>query len=415
MPFLYYEVEPMFWAVDAPFPAYQFTDTQPEPFTLDFPIWWDGILYPAGFVYTWIISTFTPAADGWWMSVENSFAGQSFLVNNSRPKDPRGYTEIGVFATGNAGVLGGFPGPSAIFSNHLVYAEGGYTPATDNPVIRIFDGQFDREVIRLPSVGGVPPIAVMSMLTANSTIYFSTLDSGTTSANWSGRVFSLSIETGKITPVGDPFPAGHVPYALAWHMGRLWCGTHRGSSAASGKVYFFRPDIDTTWTQDYDLSAASVAGVSSMLSYKGLLYVGTTAAAGTFAKVLVRSTVGVYTTSDTGTGGAATANNGYLAMAEFADNLYASYWNNDAPKISKIRKFDNSSWSTVYTGTGTTLVPYVGFPVDDDTLLAIGGGLSYTAALLTTPNGTTWTDRSVFLTQGTPASTGLPVFGVVVH
>lgn len=323
---------------------------------------------------------------------------------------------MGTFATGSAAHLGGFPGPSCIWENHLVYAEGGYVVGTDQPVIRIFDGRFDREVLRLPkNADGSVPKCVVTMLTANGTVYLTTYDSGTTSADWAGHIYALTIESAQLTPIGAQFTTGQLPYALAWHLGRLWCGTNRQSSAASGKVSFFRPGVDTAWTDDHTLSTDSQAGVASMLSYKGKLYVGCTAAAATFAKVLVRSELGVYTTSDTGTGGAAAANNGYIALAEFEDNLYASFFNPDTPNISKIRKFNNSSWSTAYTGAGTTLRPYVGFPQDSGFLLAIGGGAGYSASLVSTEDGTTWSDRTAFIGQGDTPSTGLPVFGTVLR
>lgn len=446
MPFLYYEVAPMWWNIDVPptpppggsdpdgldgpppppprdpdtppdpeFPisGYRFDDDKPDDFTLDFPIWYLDEYYPPGYKYTWVISNLPPTDTGWWVSRSEVFSGQGNLINHARPKDPRSYQEIATFAAGSAGALGGSPGPSTIFNNHLIYAEGNYIAGVTNPVIRIFDGTFDREVIRVPNASSsVIPKAVMTMITANDTIYLSTFDSGTTSANWSGRVFSLSIETGKIEPIGDPLTTGHMPYALVWHMGRLWCGTNCQDPTAPGKIFWIRPGIDTAWTEDYTLSTG---GVSSLKTFKGLLYVGTTAPAATFAKVLVRSAFGTYTTSLTATGGTATANNGFYALGEFNSNLYATFWNDDATDVAKIYKFDGSSWTTSYTGSGSTLAPYVGLLVDSDILLAIGGGMGKTAVLLTTPDGTTWNNRSIFLTQGDPASTGIPVFGTVVR
>jgi hypothetical protein len=357
----------------------------------------------------------TPDDKGWWLSLDDNFAGAAYIVSSSVPRNPRTFAEISAFAASSTGMMGGFPGPCGVWKNHLVYAKGGYTVGTEYPPIHLFDGSFDREIAVLPAASGAVPKAVMSILVQGGTIYLSTLDSGSSSADWRGRVFSLSIETGVLSQIGTTFPAGHVPYALAWHLGRLWVGTHRQSSAASGKIYFIRPGIDTDWTDDYTLSSSSAAGCTSLLSYKGLLYIGTTAAAATFAKVLVRGVTDAYTTSLTGTGGTAAANNGFLALTEFGGNLYASFWNPDTPLISTIRKFDNSSWTTVYTGSGTTLVPFVGFPQDEDVLFAIGGGLTYSGALVSTPDGTTWSNRTTFLTQTSPEATGIPAFGVVVR
>lgn len=405
------------WQITTPFGIlFKSSSSQPSDFLLPFDIYAAGILYPAGTVYVWELAPIDPEDTGYWLSIDETFAGASYSTNNSRPKDPRGFVEVVGFATGSTKYLGGFPGPSCVWNNHFVYAEGGYTVGTDSPVIRVFDGEFDRPITTLPNTStGAVPKGIMSMIAANGTIYLSTYDTGTSSSDFTGRVFSLEVESGTLTPIGSTFTTGHIPYALAWHGGRLWCGTHRQSSTSSGKIFYFRPDIDTAWTDDYTLSTSSVAGCSSLLSYQGKLYIGTTAAAATFAKVIVRSELGVYTTSQTASGGAAVANNGFPAIVEFGGNLYASYWNNDGTPVSLIYKFDSSSWSTVYTGSSTTNIPFIGFPTDNSILLAIGGGTSYDAALLSTTNGTSWSDRSAFLAQGTPSSTGVPVFGVVMH
>lgn len=323
---------------------------------------------------------------------------------------------MSTFATGSANFYGGFPSVAAGFNNRLVYAPGGYTVGTDAPTLRIYDGQFDRPLATLPNTsGGVVPKAVMTVLTANGVVYIATFDSGTSSADWVGRVFSLDVESGQMTPVGLPLTTGYLPYALCWHAGQLWCGTHRQSSAVSGKIFRIRPGIDTDWTLDYTLSSSSVASCSSLWAYGGKLYVGTTNAAASFAKVLVRDTAGAYTTSLTASGGTAAANNGFPSMADFGGNLYAGFFNADTPAVSKIYKYDGSSWSTAYTGSGSTIVPYVGLFSDLTSFFAIGGGVGYSAVLLKTTDGTSWTDESVFLSQGSPASTGLPAFGVVVH
>lgn len=397
-------------------PVYELAEIEPDPYELPIDAFVRGVFYPRGTIFYWYLAAVNPTDTGWWLSVDEEFSGAAQVINNGRPKDPRSFREIASFATGTTNMLGGFPGPACVSNNRLIYGAGGYTVGTDSPSIRIHDGRFDREVIRLPdTAASVVPKAIMSMLAANGTIYLSTLDTGTTSADWVGRVFSLDIESGILTPVGDPFTTGHVPYALAWHMGRLWCGTNRQSSAASGKIFYFRPGIDTAWTDDYTLSSSTTAGCTSLLSYKGLLYVGTSNAAAAFAKVLVRSELGVYTTSKTGAGGTAVANNSFPALVEFNGNLYASFFNADTTKVSLVYKFDNTTWTTAYTGATTTLVPFIGFTIDNSILHAIGGGVGYEGTILTTSNGTSWSDKTVFLSQGVPASTALPSFGLVVR
>lgn len=402
------------WQLAAPyFTLYQDASSQPAAYTVPYDTILGGVFYQAGTTIAWtsIASPVVASDEGWWLSTDK-FASNASYVHGSAPQNPRGWTETTTFSAATAAFLGGFPGAACSLNNTIIYAAAGYTVGTDSPSIRIFNGTFDREVTKLPNTtAGVVPKAIMTMLAANGTVYLTTFDSGTTSADWSGRAFKLDVVSGTLTPLGVAFTAGHMPYALCWHMGRLWCGTHRQVSTAVGKVYFIRPSIDTTWTEDYDLGSATQTGVTSLYSYKGLLYVGCTAAAGTFSKVLVRSTVGVYTTSDTGTGGTARTNNGFLSMTTFGDNLYAGYFNPDTTAIAKIRKFDNSSWTTAYTGATTTLKPFVALPTDDTTLLAVGGGKGYASCLLTSTDGTSWTDQT---TNALSGYSGTPAFAVIV-
>jgi len=384
-----------------------------EPTYLDYLDDTYGPLIPKRYTFVWTEAPLPPTDTGWWLSISEQFAGTGILINNNRPKDPRTFGKLN-FATGSAKMMGGFPGPCAVLDNRMIYAEDGYTLDSGLPIIRIFNGTLDRELIRVPPTSSSAITkAVVTIIAANDTIYFSTLDSGTSSADWAGRVFSLDPLSTNIELIGAAFGSGEVPYALTWHAGRLWCGTNSLDPTVEGKVYYYRPGIDTTWTMDRDLTTDGLGGVCSLLSYKGNLLVGTTAPSGTFAKVLSRSTLGAYTTSTTATGGTAVANNGFLAMTEFQDNIYASFWNDDTTPVSKIYKFDNSTWSTVYTGSGTTNIPFIAFPQDSSVLLAYGGGLSYTAAIIRSTDGTTWVDRTAFLQQDSPVSTAIPVFGVL--
>ena len=90
-----------------------------------------------------------------------------------------------------------------------------------------------------------------------------------------------------------------------------------------------------------------------------------------------------------------------------------SYWNGDTPAVATIRKTtDGTTWTTVYTGAGRTLRPFIVLAVDKDELFAVGGGAHLTAAILRTPDGTTWTD----LTDELPDTdkTALPAVATLV-
>lgn len=401
------------WQGSEPFTDwYQESETEPDEIELEFPVWEDDTYYPTGTTIGWT-ETDAPDDEGWWFSIGENFAGSAVLIADSRPKNPRGFEEVDDFATGSAFPYSSFPGVVGTFKNKLIYTPGGYVVGTDKPTLRVFDGTFDREICKIPvtSAGAVPK-AIISILVANGTIYLSTFDSGTTSSNFAGRVFELNFETGVLTPIGSAttFSGGHLPYALAWHNGRLWCGTTTTDPDTEGRIYFYRPLQDTDWTLEHTLS---VGCVSSMVSYKGLLYIGCTAPASTFAKVMVRQADNTYATSLTATGGTAAANNGFPSMVEFEGDLYAGYWNDDSTEVAKIYTFDNSSWTTAYTGSGDTIVPYVALATDGDFIYAIGGGSGRDAVLLTSTDGSSWNDRTVFLHQSSPASTGLPAYGMV--
>lgn len=367
-----------------------------------------GTLYD-GFEYE-----VTPFVDtkGWWASNEGFFGGADLILSPLNPQHPRVWSKIVAFATGNSGMLGGSPAASVMFRNHIIYAGDDYTLGTTNPSIRIFDGLSDRLMARMPNtVGGAVPKAIMSMLLVGDLVYFTSLDSGTSAADFAGRVFSFDPISNVITPIGSGFSSGEVPYTLAWHMNRLWVGTNKGNGTA-GKIYFIRPDIDTDWTTDYTLTTSSVGGATSMRSFQGKLFIGTDNIDAQRGKVLARSTDGTYVVSETGSGGTAKVNNGYLAMTEFGGNLYASYWNQDTTAISKIRKFDGSSWTTAYTGATTTLRPFILLFNANSELYAVAGGLSLSPAVLNSVDGATWTNLSSFLT-GPTGETALPMLGLV--
>lgn len=375
-----------------------------------FTWWWNG-RYPPGPV--WSFPGTVPDPNGWWSSV-SGFRGDIFTIAGSRPVDPRSWADFAGFAFGSAGMLGGSPGIAATFRNRLVYAASGYAVGTEAPPLRIFDGSYDREVVRIPPTPTGEARAIVSVLTANGTVYVSTWDDGADASTYTGRVFVFELESASLTPIGASFPAGHIPYALAWHNGMLWCGTHRQDAVAIGAVYRIRPDLDTAWTLDYDLAAQpGITGVASLLSFKGTLYVGTTAAAGTFGVVLARAIDGTYTIGEAGVDGVAQANNGYLALKEYKGALYAAYWNHDTPPIATIRvTSDGVTWTTSLNGSDDFLRPFIAFAVDDGTLFAVGGGLGLAAAILSSDDGVTWTDLTAQLPE--TDKTALPAIGVVV-
>ena len=349
--------------------------------------------------------------NGWWKS-DILFTGAAD-IETLRPHDARDWQKINLFATGNAGAHGGFPGPGASVNNFFYYAGNDYQVGGTQPTIRVFDGLSDRLMITIPDVAGVKALAIMSMLAVNKVIYLTTLDSGTSASDWAGRVFEFDPISLTLTQLGSQFTTGNVPYALAWHMGRLWLGGNKGSGAISS-VYWFLPGIDTAWTTDRTLTADGVGGVTSMMSYQGKLYVGcnATAAMGT-NKILVRDSLGAWSTSYTAvSAGTFRASNGFMAMRVFNDKLYASYWNPDTVADCYVKQLNGATgaWTTVYSGTGNTLRPFIALFEAQKTLFILGGGSGLSACLVSSPDGNVWTNLTAFLT-GPTTSTALPIVG----
>jgi hypothetical protein len=246
------------------------------------------------------------------------------------------------------------------------------------------------------------------MLQAAGMIYLTTLDGGADDT-YTGRVFSFDPNSQVLTPLGAQFTGGEVPYALAWHMDRLWLGTNL-ANGEPGNVYFIRPGIDTAWTTDHALSGDTLGGVTSMCSYKGNLYVGTDNIGGSAGKVLVRTTIdGAYAGSKTGpnTG----SYNGFLTLNVFNNLLFATYW--DSGPNSLVMSFDGTTWTTLFTGATTTLRPLTSQFVWNNSLFVVGGSKSLGAVLLESDQGAVFTDRTVFMTGGTTTETTVPAIGVV--
>ena len=118
----------------------------------------------------------------------------------------------------------------------------------------------DGSTLPITSTAAASPIistAITTMLLVGSDLYIATLDSGAVNS-YSGRVFTYNLISQLFAPMGLPFAAGEVPYALAWFQGKLWCGTN-ASNGSNGNLYWFRAFIDTVWTKDTNSLATPVA------------------------------------------------------------------------------------------------------------------------------------------------------------
>lgn len=329
---------------------------------------------------------------------------------SARPNGPRGQIIVSPFTATRP--LYGFPGHAVAVNNRMIYAAGDYTVATDLPPIRTWNGTSDYLLARVPRDGsGNIPKAITTIINGDGNIYLGTWDYGTSNADVAGRILKLDPNSGQLTNVGNVNTlTGYIPQALCFHNGELWAGLGRSDTSA-GKIYRIKPAEQTTWTQDRDMTTDSVGGCTAIVSYKGQMYFGSSAASGTFAKFGSRNSSGTYGLVYTGTGGTAADYNGFYAACVFGDNLYFSYWNPDATEISLIKKYDGSTVTTALDVTTVDDLPIIGLFVHDGVLYAIGsrvtGGTTYESVLLTSVDGTTWVNRTGDLPLGTFSSRGL--------
>jgi hypothetical protein len=337
---------------------------------------------------------------------------------SARPKGPRGNVFTTPFSESNP--LYGFPGHAVAVTNRLIYAGGDYTVGTDLPPIRVWNGTSDYQLAVVPRDGsGNIPKCVVSIVNGDGKVYLATWDTGTTSSNIAGRVLRLDPNSGQLTNVGNVNTlTGYLPWALKFHNGELWVGAHRSNTSA-GRIYRIKPEEQTTWTLDRDLTTDSVGACTLIDSYKGKMYFGSSAASGTFAKWGSRDTTGTYALLYTGTGGTAQDYNGFYASCVFGDNIYFSYWNPDTTEISLIKKYDGSSVTTAKDVAAVASVPIIALFVNDGVLYALGmrrESDAYTSLVLTTTDGTTWTNRTGDLPLGDFTSRGVTnAFAVIAY
>lgn len=317
-----------------------------------------------------------------------------FFVDAMVAGDTSGKPSIGIGSPAQSCVLNGrvyYPG---------WYDVSAYDPddITTHPSIRVFDGRVDRHYAYLPlppASSGDDVMRVHSMLANGSTVFVAVSTDSSGNDPGDGRVYYLGFNPvgGGMIQLGANF-VGEWPYALCWHLGRLWVGTFMGSPDQA-KLYSFRPGVDSVdaaYTLEHTVAGGNEWAIVSMCSYRGSLFFGTAKMGGVaFAHIYKRDPVGTITTARTGTGAAAADSSGFYSMVVFNGNLYASYYN-DTGRIATIQKFDGTTWSTVFTGA-TTQRHNLRLIVNGKVLYAVGGqGVEIT--VLISLDGSAWTDKS---------------------
>ena len=309
----------------------------------------------------------------------------------------------------------------AVTAGNKIYypkGNGNYTTTyAETPIIRVFDGVVDREFSRFPAnpddATNAFGFVITCMFAVGATIYISVWNDVASGAE-TGSVWSLNTNSGVFTRLGATFTGKHIPGPLAWSLGRLWVGS-TPLDATAGKVYFIRPGIDTAWTEDETM--AVVGPVQELIDYKGTLYssVGRSSFAVTGTIYARSPTDGAWTSSESA------ATSYYPGMVVFKDNLYATRLTAAA---ALIRKFDGTSWSTVYTEAdiaqfyATYLfqfnsVIYAISPQSDSYSVGVHTITDNGNDVITSTDGSTWTAYKVIST-GLTASAEDVVAGIYV-
>lgn len=271
--------------------------------------------------------------------------------------------------------------------DHRLYYASTHTSGTTSPNIRVFDGVQDFELSKvLPATTK----DISSIYTDHGNVYVLTLDSGTTDADWVGRVFQLDTTTGHLLQIGPAIATGYIPSTIAIHNGLVFVGTAKLTTTNEGTVYRINPLDETVWTLD-DTLPNNRHGVLALASFKGLLYSGSYADGGATFKgeIRQRSVSGTWSTVDS------TVDNGgrYTSLLAFGDFLYATAINYSGGNEVIRRSSDGTTWATVATTTGASLGV---LQVIGKRLFAVGpGGLRYTLDGSSWTSGTMPTDQTI--------------------
>ena len=355
----------------------------------------------------------------------------TFDATNALPRSPQKvWTNFASVSTR----YGPFTGtPALTYRNRFYYAGNDYTVGTSAPTIHMWDGTTDYLLANIPDNpddAGATSSAILCMIAADQRIYLTTYDGGTGGASLKGRIFELSPETGALVQLGSRFPISpdteKIPYRLAWYGGRIWTRTW-GSSVIHARTYYIRPGIDTDWTM-HNLTADAFSNwCVGMASFQGQLYMSTMDQEALGARVIVLSTLGAYSTSkqalsaDSSPGFTLGAINHFGELVVFENNLYATYYNRvgvtsatTGVRTARIYKYDGTSWTVVYNPAADTAtsVPFQNSLIHNGVLYLLSTHLDKTTAtniILSTPDGTTWTDVSSGLDNNSSGA-----FGVIV-
>ena len=201
-------------------------------------------------------------------------------------------------------------------------------------------------------------LAVLDMITDGASIYVATLDNVGTDPNPVGRLLQFFPQTALWAQIGLAFPiaAGSgTPAALTLFDGAITFGDYIGTTAGNAS-YVTGVGVPLPSGGITEIHATAVSVVpTSIASFNGELFVGTTYLSATAAIILKRTTAAVWSTSLTA--GAAGVQNGFTSLCVFGGRLYAAWASGAAATAAKIYSTpDGVNWTLEIT-TAVAQVP----------------------------------------------------------
>jgi hypothetical protein len=240
-------------------------------------------------------------------------------------------------------------------------------------------GSVTAQLLKIPasqSAGAVAYIqGVKGFHILDEMVYFCTHEGQLATPHTHGRVFRFDPRDDTLLQIGPAWGpnAGEespgVPWFLTTYLGRLWCAT---MGTAGAKVYWIRPGVDTTWTLEDTLLAATDLCYTDMAVYRGCLYVATAGVdPANAASVIVRKRTPGGTWSTVRTASAPALLGSYSQLVTYGDYLYCTHipsrGADPQPEIT-IDRYDGTTWTNVknlradYLSGATNYVIYTGPP-----------------------------------------------------
>ena len=372
---------------------------------------------PSAPAYTWYVST-------------NGFT--SVTTSTTPAAAPQRDLSSGTFF----GTIGMVMLSRATQSEQLVIYPGDHTNGDLWP-IRAWNGTVDRELFKIPynvlGVATVPTVygptayadgaaaydsQIGQLLLVGSKLYIVIQDYVVPAISRFSRILEYNFETRTLRQIGQgagqltgDIGDGAVLFrSLVHFQGYLYAGVGSnttGYNSTDAGVWKIQPETETAWVRELDLSLGAVGEIPNFIvEYEGQLYAGLQDYDSATQRLLVRSTAGVWSQS---TSMGTAAQSGWLTAKVFEGNLYATSYDEAATPVTRVHKFDGSSWSVAKTiETAASARMGVDMIVHNGSLYVLATNANGVGMVTYSADGSSWTDLSSGLTADVSS-----VFGVL--